>query len=63
MLLYRLPGNPLCSIVLQRDLYLIPRRDGHLLVGSTIEDTGFDKQITLDAKTGCPAGRKKSCHN
>lgn len=50
MLLYRLPGNPLCSIVLQRDLYLIPRRDGHLLVGSTIEDTGFDKQITLDAK-------------
>lgn len=50
MLLYRLPGNPLCSIVLQRDLYLIPRRDGHLLMGSTIEDTGFDKQITLDAK-------------
>lgn len=50
MLLYKWPENPLRSIVLQRDLYLIPRRDGHLLVGSTIEDTGFDKQTTLDAK-------------
>lgn len=50
MLLYKLPEKPLDSIVLQQDLYLIPRQDGHLLVGSTIEDTGFDKQITPDAK-------------
>lgn len=50
MLLYKLVENPLHSIVLQQDLYLIPRRDGHLLVGSTIEDIGFDKHITLNAK-------------
>ena len=32
-----------------RDRYLIPRRDGHVLVGSTLEDAGFDK--STDAAT------------
>ncbi|MES1981940.1 MAG: glycine oxidase ThiO [Pseudomonadota bacterium] len=46
MLLYKFPAPPLHHIVVQGDLYLIPRRDGHLLVGSTLEDVGFDKNIT-----------------
>mgnify|MGYP003385075337 CR=1 FL=1 len=46
MLLFKFAAPPLRHIVLQRDLYLIPRRDGHLLVGSTLEDVGFDKSIT-----------------
>lgn len=50
ILLYKFPEKPLHSVVLQQDLYLIPRRDGHLLVGSTTEDVGFDKRITLEAK-------------
>jgi glycine oxidase len=29
--------------------YLIPRADGKILVGSTLEDKGFDKSVTLDA--------------
>ncbi|MCG8380218.1 MAG: FAD-dependent oxidoreductase, partial [Proteobacteria bacterium] len=29
--------------------YLIPRLDGHILVGSTMEDTGFNKCITETA--------------
>jgi glycine oxidase len=29
---------------------LIPRRDGHLLVGSTLEDVGFDKSTTVEAR-------------
>ncbi|MBI1173805.1 MAG: glycine oxidase ThiO [Sideroxydans sp.] len=49
MLLYRFDTPPLPHIVLQKDLYLIPRRDGHLLVGSTLEDVGFDKSTTTAA--------------
>lgn len=49
MLLFKFAAPPLPHIVLQRDLYMIPRRDGHLLVGSTMEDVGFDKNITQTA--------------
>lgn len=49
MLLYRPTAQVLKSIVLTRGRYLIPRRDGHLLVGSTLEHTGFDKSTTEDA--------------
>lgn len=50
MLLYKFPEPPMRPILLQGDLYLIPRRDGHLLVGSTLEDVGFDKQTTIAAR-------------
>lgn len=50
MLLYKFERPPLTSIVLQGGLYLIPRRDGHLLVGSTLEDVGFNKQVTSVAR-------------
>jgi len=49
MLLFKFTEPPLRHIVLQGDLYLIPRRDGHLLVGSTLEDVGFNKNITQAA--------------
>jgi len=29
---------------------LIPRVDGHILAGSTLEDVGFDKETTAEAK-------------
>lgn len=50
MLLFKFAAPPLAHIVLQKDLYLIPRRDGHLLVGSTLEDVGFDKTTTATAR-------------
>ncbi|MDO8312512.1 MAG: glycine oxidase ThiO, partial [Sideroxyarcus sp.] len=50
MLLFKFEVPPLPHIVLQKDLYLIPRRDGHLLVGSTLEDVGFDKSTTDEAR-------------
>jgi len=43
MLLFKLEPGVLNSILFRDGLYLIPRRDGHLLVGSTLEDAGFDK--------------------
>ena len=50
MLLFKFDVPPLRHIVLQDDLYLIPRRDGHLLVGSTMEDVGFDQRTTSQAR-------------
>jgi len=49
MLLFKFAAPPLHHIVLQDSVYLIPRRDGHLLVGSTLEEVGFDKNITQAA--------------
>lgn len=49
MLLYKLPKQMLTQIVLHRGHYLIPRQDGHILCGSTLEDVGFDKQTTPEA--------------
>ena len=50
MLLFKFDTPPLPHIVFQSGLYLIPRRDGHLLVGSTLEDVGFDKSTTAEAR-------------
>lgn len=50
MLLYKLPANSLRTIVLHHGRYAIPRVDGHVLVGSTLEQRGFDKTITDDAR-------------
>ena len=50
MLLFKFDSPPLRHIVLQDGMYLIPRRDGHLLVGSTLEDVGFDKSTTDEAR-------------
>ncbi len=49
MLLFKLAPGVLDRILFRNGLYLIPRRDGHLLVGSTLEDAGFDK--STDAET------------
>lgn len=50
MLLFRFAAPPLRHVLLQDGLYLIPRRDGHVLVGSTLEDVGFDKSTTATAR-------------
>lgn len=49
MLLYRLEPGALPCIVMAGGRYVIPRRDGHVLCGSTIEETGFDKSTTASA--------------
>lgn len=49
MLLFKLEPGGLDTILFRNGLYLIPRRDGHVLAGSTLEDAGFDK--STDAAT------------
>jgi glycine oxidase len=50
MLLYKLPPGSLAPVVYEDGHYLVPRVDGHLLVGSTLERVGFDKSVTLQAR-------------
>ncbi len=50
MLLFKSEPGTLRSIILKNGIYLIPRLDGHILVGSTLEDAGFDKTTTEEAK-------------
>ncbi|GAC1032153.1 glycine oxidase ThiO [Pseudomonas sp. No.21] len=46
MILFKCAEDFLPSMVLAKGRYAIPRRDGHILVGSTLEHEGFDKTPT-----------------
>ncbi|MGG5872449.1 glycine oxidase ThiO [Pseudomonas peli] len=49
MILYKCAEDFLPAIVLAKGRYAIPRRDGHILIGSTLEHAGFDKTPTGEA--------------
>lgn len=49
MILYKCAADFLPSMVLAKGRYAIPRRDGHVLIGSTLEHAGFDKTPTPEA--------------
>jgi glycine oxidase len=49
ILLLRGPPGLLGPTVNDGDCYLVPRRDGRILVGSTMEDAGFDAVTTPEA--------------
>jgi glycine oxidase len=51
IVLFRAVPGVVSRILLYRDRYLIPRRDGRVLVGSTVEHVGFDKATTEQALT------------
>jgi glycine oxidase len=50
MILFRSQPDAIRRIVLHQERYLIPRRDGRVLVGSTLEYRGFEKQTTAAAR-------------
>lgn len=50
MLLYKLPKKILSHIILKEKSYVIPRQDGHILCGSTIEHVGFENEVTQEAR-------------
>jgi len=43
------PARRLRHVLLKGSRYLVPRADGHVLIGSTEEDVGFNKQTTAVA--------------
>lgn len=50
MILFRATPGTVRTIHLAADRYAIPRRDGRVLFGSTLEETGFDKQTSDGAR-------------
>ncbi|MGH8493753.1 MAG: glycine oxidase ThiO [Moraxellaceae bacterium] len=55
MLLYKLAPGALPCIVMAEGRYVIPRADGHILCGSTLEEVGFDKSTTEEARASLMA--------
>jgi glycine oxidase len=49
MILFRGEPDVVRTIVMRSGRYLVPRRDGHVLAGSTLERVGFDKSTTRAA--------------
>jgi glycine oxidase len=49
MILFEADREVLNKMVLDGDQYLIPRLDGKILAGSTVEMNDFNKRTTLDA--------------
>ncbi len=50
MLCVKFSEQPLRTMILDGAHYLIPRLDGHVLIGSTMEYVGYDKRTTLAAR-------------
>ena len=50
MILFKTPPGFLQRIILRDGYYLIPRQDGLVLAGSTLEYVGFDKGTSLEAR-------------
>jgi glycine oxidase len=50
MILYKAPPGLVGPMVLHHHHYLIPRRDGRVVAGSTLEQAGYDKTPTAAAR-------------
>lgn len=50
MILFKSEPSWLQHMVLKDQRYVIPRADGRILMGSTLEEVGFDKSTTDDAR-------------
>lgn len=55
ILLYEQPARRLEHMVYREGFYMVPRKDGLLLAGSTLEDVGFDQATTESAREGLAA--------
>lgn len=49
MISFESTARPLRHVVYSRRGYVVPRADGRVLVGATVEDIGFDKRTTSEA--------------
>jgi len=50
IVLFKAAPGLLPCVVYGRGHYLVPRADGHILAGSTLEEVGFDKTTTTQAR-------------
>ncbi|MFG6178644.1 glycine oxidase ThiO [Halomonas sp. THAF12] len=50
MILFKAPPGLVSRVILMDGRYVIPRADGRVLAGSTLEEAGFDKTTSVDAR-------------
>jgi len=50
MLLYKPSKKLISHIILKQKSYLLPRQDGHILCGSTVEHVGFNNKVTQQGR-------------
>lgn len=55
ILLYEQPPRKIEHMVYREGFYMVPRKDGLLLAGSTLEDVGFDQTTTEGAREALAA--------
>lgn len=48
MILFKTPANWLGQMVMHKGTYLIPRKDGHIVCGSSMLDVGFNTEVNPD---------------
>ncbi|MBI4234574.1 MAG: glycine oxidase ThiO, partial [Chloroflexi bacterium] len=48
LLRLELPGSPLASILVRGGNYLVPKADGTVIAGTTMEETGFEAKVTAE---------------
>ena len=48
MLAVRTVPRAVSQVIYGRHMYLVPRPDGETLIGATVEDVGFRKEVTLE---------------
>lgn len=49
MIAVRGPACPINRVIHSSKVYVVPRRDGRILIGATVEYAGFKKAVTVDA--------------
>lgn len=59
MLAFRAPKRLVHRAVMSERAYVVQRRDGRLLVGSTVEHVGFEKALTLEGVHGILCGLRR----
>jgi len=57
----RLAGRPLETVLSSEEVYLVPREDGAVLIGSTLEHAGYRKEVTAGAIRGLLAAAARLC--
>ena len=50
MLLFKTPEHWLPTMCMNKVMYLIPRQDGHIVCGSSMDDIGFDHRPDIDTQ-------------
>ncbi len=61
MLALQPAGFKLRKVLRSKRGYMVPRRDGRIVAGSTLEHAGFEKQVTADAHKPDSRRRYRAC--